>query len=59
MPAIAIRHLSKTFEQKGTRGSAAGYSLDIEEGDTTESLELGAGKVPERCLNYLERPDER
>ena len=34
MPAIAIRHLSKTFEQKGNSVEALrDISLDIEEGD--------------------------
>ena len=47
MPAIAIRHLSKTFEQKGNSVEAMrDISLDIEE-TSTESLECPVpGKVP-------------
>ena len=59
MPAIAIRHLSKTFEQKGNSVEALrDISLDIEEGDIYGIIGMsGAGKSTlVRCLNYLERP---
>ncbi len=46
MPAIAIRHLSKTFEQKGNSVEALrDISLDIEEGDIYGIIGMsGAGK---------------
>ena len=59
MPAIAIRHLAKTFEQKGNSVEALrDISLDIEEGDIYGIIGMsGAGKSTlVRCLNYLERP---
>ena len=59
MPAIAIRHLSKTFEQKGNSVEALrDISLDIEEGDIYGIIGMsGAGKSTlVRCLTYLERP---
>ena len=46
MPAIAIRHLSKTFEQKGNSVEALrDISLDIEEGDIYGIIGMsGVGK---------------
>ena len=55
----SIRHLSKTFEQKGNSVEALrDISLDIEEGDIYGIIGMsGAGKSTlVRCLNYLERP---
>lgn len=61
MPAIAIRHLSKTFEQKGNSVEALrDISLDIEEGDIYGIIGMsGAGKSTlVRCMNFLEVPSE-
>ena len=60
MPAIAIRHLSKTFEQKGNSVEALrDISLDIEEGDIYGIIGFsGAGKSTLiRLANGLETPD--
>lgn len=60
MPAIEVRHLSKTFEQKGSRVEAVkDISLCIESGDIYGIIGMsGAGKSTlVRCLNYLEKPD--
>lgn len=59
MSAIEVRHLYKTFEQKGGRVDALkDISLKIEEGDIYGIIGMsGAGKSTlVRCLNYLERP---
>lgn len=59
MPAIEVRHLSKTFEQKGNSVEALrDISLTIEEGDIYGIIGMsGAGKSTlVRCLNYLEKP---
>ena len=61
MPAIAIRHLAKTFEQKGNSVEALrDISLDIEEGDIYGIIGMsGAGKSTlVRCMNFLEVPSE-
>ena len=60
MPAIQVRHLYKTFEQKGSRVEALkDISLNIEGGDIYGIIGMsGAGKSTlVRCLNYLEKPD--
>ena len=59
MPAIEVRHLSKTFEQKGNSVEALkDISMTIEEGDIYGIIGMsGAGKSTlVRCLNYLEKP---
>ncbi len=59
MPAIEVRHLYKTFEQKdGAVEALRDISLLIEEGDIYGIIGMsGAGKSTlVRCLNYLERP---
>lgn len=61
MPAIEVRHLSKTFTQKGGGVEALkDISLQIEAGDIYGIIGMsGAGKSTlVRCLNYLERPTE-
>lgn len=59
MSAIEVRHLYKTFEQKGGSVEALrDISLRIEEGDIYGIIGMsGAGKSTlVRCLNYLEKP---
>lgn len=59
MSAIEVRHLYKTFEQKGGRVEALkDISLAIEQGDIYGIIGMsGAGKSTlVRCLNYLEKP---
>lgn len=59
MPIIEVRHLYKTFEQKGNMVEALkDISLQIEQGDIYGIIGMsGAGKSTlVRCLNYLERP---
>lgn len=59
MPAIEVRQLNKTFEQKGMQVDALkDISLTIEEGDIYGIIGMsGAGKSTlVRCLNYLEQP---
>ena len=59
MPAIEVRHLYKTFEQKdGAVEALRDISLLIGEGDIYGIIGMsGAGKSTlVRCLNYLERP---
>lgn len=59
MPAIEVRHLSKTFQQKGNSVEALkDISLTIEEGDIYGIIGMsGAGKSTlVRCFNYLEKP---
>ena len=59
MPAIEVRHLYKTFEQKGGSVEALkDISLQIEAGDIYGIIGMsGAGKSTlVRCLNYLEKP---
>lgn len=59
MPAIEVRHLYKTFEQKGGSVEALrDISLQIQEGDIYGIIGMsGAGKSTlVRCLNYLEKP---
>lgn len=59
MPIIEVRHLYKTFEQKGSTVEALkDISLQIEAGDIYGIIGMsGAGKSTlVRCLNYLERP---
>ena len=61
MPAIAIRHLSKTFEQKGNSVDALrDISLDIEEGDIYGIIGMsGAGKYPGAVSELSGEADER
>lgn len=59
MPIIEVRHLYKTFEQKGSTVEALkDISLQIESGDIYGIIGMsGAGKSTlVRCLNFLERP---
>lgn len=59
MPAIAVRHLYKTFEQKGeTVEALKDINLTIEKGDIYGIIGMsGAGKSTlVRCFNYLEKP---
>ena len=59
MPAIAVRHLYKTFEQKGeTVEALKDINLTIEKGDIYGIIGMsGAGKsTVVRCFNYLEKP---
>lgn len=59
MSAIEVRHLYKTFEQKGGSVEALkDISLVIEQGDIYGIIGMsGAGKSTlVRCLNYLEKP---
>lgn len=59
MSAIEVKHLYKTFEQKGSSVEALkDISLSIGEGDIYGIIGMsGAGKSTlVRCLNYLERP---
>lgn len=59
MPIIEVRHIYKTFEQKGDSVEALkDISLQIESGDIYGIIGMsGAGKSTlVRCLNFLERP---
>lgn len=61
MSEIEVKHLSKTFEQKGVKVDALhDINLDIESGDIYGIIGMsGAGKSTlVRCLNYLERPTD-
>ncbi len=61
MVEIEVKHLSKTFEQKGiTVHALQDINLNIESGDIYGIIGMsGAGKSTlVRCLNYLERPTE-
>ena len=56
---IEVKHLSKTFEQKGVHVEAlSDINLTIEAGDIYGIIGMsGAGKSTlVRCLNYLEKP---
>ena len=61
MSEIEVRHLTKTFEQKGIVVEALkDINLNIEAGDIYGIIGMsGAGKSTlVRCLNYLERPTD-
>ena len=61
MVEIEVKHLSKTFEQKGiTVHALQDINLNIEAGDIYGIIGMsGAGKSTlVRCLNYLELPTE-
>ena len=61
MAEIEVRHLTKTFEQKGIRVDALkDINLSIESGDIYGIIGMsGAGKSTlVRCLNFLERPTD-
>ena len=61
MSVIEVKHLSKTFEQKGIVVEALkDINLNIEEGDIYGIIGMsGAGKSTlVRCLNYLEKPTD-
>lgn len=61
MIEIEVRHLSKTFEQKGISVKALNdINLSIEKGDIFGIIGMsGAGKSTlVRCLNYLEKPSD-
>ena len=61
MTEIEVKHLSKTFEQKGMHVDALrDINLTIEEGDIYGIIGMsGAGKSTlVRCLNFLERPTD-
>ena len=61
MSEIEVKHLTKTFEQKGLHVEALkDINLTIEAGDIHGIIGMsGAGKSTlVRCLNYLERPTE-
>ena len=61
MSEIEVKHLTKTFEQKGLHVEAlTDTNLTIEAGDIYGIIGMsGAGKSTlVRCLNYLERPTE-
>ena len=61
MSEIEVRHLSKTFTQKGLVVEAlSDISLNIEKGDIYGIIGMsGAGKSTlVRCLNYLEEPTD-
>ena len=61
MSTIEIKHLSKTFEQKGVSVDALkDINLTIEKGDIFGIIGMsGAGKSTlVRCLNGLERPSD-
>ena len=58
---IEVKHLSKTFEQKGVHVEAlSDINLTIEAGDIYGIIGMsGAGKSTlVRCLNYLEKPTD-
>ncbi len=61
MSEIQVKHLTKTFEQKGQSVRALeDINLDIEQGDIYGVIGMsGAGKSTlVRCLNFLEVPTE-
>lgn len=61
MSEIEVRHLTKTFEQKGIVVEALkDINLNIEAGDIYGIIGMsGAGKSTlVRCLNYLEKPTD-
>ena len=61
MTEIEVKHLSKTFEQKGMHVDALrDINLTIEKGDIYGIIGMsGAGKSTlVRCLNFLERPTD-
>ena len=61
MSEIEVRHLSKTFTQKGLSVDALrDININIEKGDIYGIIGMsGAGKSTlVRCLNYLERPTD-
>lgn len=61
MSEIEVKHLSKTFEEKGVRVEALrDINLKIESGDIYGIIGMsGAGKSTlVRCLNFLERPSK-
>ena len=61
MSEIEVKHLSKTFEQKGIVVEALkDINLNIEAGDIYGIIGMsGAGKSTlVRCLNYLEKPTD-
>lgn len=61
MAEIEVKHLFKTFEQKGMTVNALNdINLTIESGDIYGIIGMsGAGKSTlVRCLNYLEKPTE-
>ena len=61
MSVIEVKHLSKTFEQKGIVVEALkDINLNIEAGDIYGIIGMsGAGKSTlVRCLNYLEKPTD-
>ncbi len=61
MSEIEVKHLSKTFEQKGVHVDALkDINLKIEAGDIYGIIGMsGAGKSTlVRCLNFLERPTD-
>lgn len=61
MSEIEVRHLSKTFEQKGISVDALrNINLTIEAGEIYGIIGMsGAGKSTlVRCLNYLEKPTD-
>lgn len=61
MSEIEVRHLTKTFEQRGMKVDALkDINLSIEAGDVYGIIGMsGAGKSTlVRCLNYLEKPTQ-
>ena len=61
MSEIEVKHLTKTFEQKGIVVEALkDINLNIEAGDIYGTIGMsGAGKSTlVRCLNYLEKPTD-
>ena len=61
MSRIEIKHVSKTFEQKGIKVDALrDIDFTIESGDIYGIIGMsGAGKSTlVRCLNFLERPTD-
>ena len=61
MSEIEVKHLTKTFEQKGIVVEALkDINLNIEAGDIYGIIGMsGAGKSTlVRCLNYLEKPTD-
>ena len=61
MTEIEVKHLSKTFEQKGMHVDALrDINLTIEKGDIYGIIGMsGAGKSTlVRCMNFLEVPTE-
>ena len=61
MAAIEVRHLYKSFTQKGmTVEALSDINLTVEQGDIYGIIGMsGAGKSTlVRCFNYLERPTD-